>query len=84
MHSVEWQRKLDDALERLQELQDAMDELDHKLHQAEAMKGSWQPVGDLLIDSLQDHIGKIKVSFLRVAEYYINSNEKYLKILGNC
>lgn len=62
MRSVEWQKKLDDALERLQELQDATDELDHKLRQAEAMKGSWQPVGDLLIDSLQDHIGKIKVS----------------------
>ncbi|XP_044140659.1 dystrophin isoform X6 [Bufo gargarizans] len=67
VRSVEWQKKLDDALERLQELQDAMDELDHKLRQAEAMKGSWQPVGDLLIDSLQDHIGKIKAFRAEIA-----------------
>jgi len=38
-----------------------MDELDLKLRQAEVFKGSWQPVGDLLIDSLQDHLEKVKV-----------------------
>ncbi|KAM4047577.1 dystrophin isoform 5-T5 [Anomaloglossus baeobatrachus] len=75
VHSVEWQKKLDDALERLQELQDAMDELDHKLHQAEAMKGSWQPVGDLLIDSLQDHIGKIKAFRAEIAPIKNNVNQ---------
>ncbi|XP_069827110.1 dystrophin isoform X10 [Dendropsophus ebraccatus] len=73
--SVEWQKKLDDALERLQELQDAMDELDHKLRQAEAMKGSWQPVGDLLIDSLQDHIGKIKAFKAEIAPIKNNVNQ---------
>ncbi|XP_066434053.1 dystrophin isoform X1 [Eleutherodactylus coqui] len=75
VHSVEWQKKLDDALERLQELQDAMDELDHKLRQAEAMKGSWQPVGDLLIDSLQDHIGKIKAFRAEIAPIKNNVNQ---------
>ncbi|XP_072270336.1 dystrophin isoform X1 [Pyxicephalus adspersus] len=75
VRSVEWQKKLDDALERLQELQDAMDELDHKLHQAEAMKGSWQPVGDLLIDSLQDHIGKIKAFRAEIAPIKNNVNQ---------
>ncbi|XP_071992026.1 dystrophin isoform X12 [Engystomops pustulosus] len=74
-NSVEWQKKLDDALERLQELQDAMDELDHKLRQAEAMKGSWQPVGDLLIDSLQDHIGKIKAFRAEIAPIKNNVNQ---------
>ncbi|XP_023774103.1 dystrophin-like, partial [Cyanistes caeruleus] len=59
--SADWQKKIDDALERLQGLQEAMDELDLKLRQAEAFKGSWQPVGDLLIDSLQDHLEKVKV-----------------------
>ncbi|XP_056412125.1 dystrophin isoform X4 [Hyla sarda] len=73
--SLEWQKKLDDALERLQELQDAMDELDHKLCQAEAMKGSWQPVGDLLIDSLQDHIGKIKTFRAEIAPIKNNVNQ---------
>ncbi|XP_075708852.1 dystrophin isoform X3 [Rhinoderma darwinii] len=75
VRSVEWQKKLDDALERLQELQDAMDELDHKLRQAEAMKGSWQPVGDLLIDSLQDHIGKVKAYRAEIAPIKNNVNQ---------
>ncbi|XP_014809541.1 PREDICTED: dystrophin isoform X6 [Calidris pugnax] len=61
LQSADWQKKIDDALERLQGLQDAMDELDLKLRQAEVFKGSWQPVGDLLIDSLQDHLEKVKV-----------------------
>ncbi|XP_070221540.1 dystrophin isoform X1 [Bos mutus] len=60
LHSADWQRKIDEALERLQELQEATDELDLKLRQAEVIKGSWQPVGDLLIDSLQDHLEKVK------------------------
>ncbi|XP_053563574.1 dystrophin isoform X5 [Bombina bombina] len=74
-HSTEWQNKLDEALERLQELQEAMDELDHKLHQAEIMKGSWQPVGDLLIDSLQDHIGKVKTFREEIAPIKKNVNQ---------
>ncbi|KAM5290132.1 dystrophin isoform 2-T2 [Glossophaga mutica] len=60
LRSADWQRKLDEALERLQELQEAADELDLKLRQAEVIKGSWQPVGDLLIDTLQDHLEKVK------------------------
>uniref|UniRef100_A0A674KDF7 Dystrophin n=1 Tax=Terrapene triunguis TaxID=2587831 RepID=A0A674KDF7_9SAUR len=62
LHSADWQKKIDEALERLQELQEAMDELDLKLRQAEVTKSSWQPVGDLLIDSLQDYLEKVKVS----------------------
>uniref|UniRef100_A0A8C5M141 Dystrophin n=1 Tax=Leptobrachium leishanense TaxID=445787 RepID=A0A8C5M141_9ANUR len=73
--SAEWQKKIDEALERLQELEEAMDELDHKLHHAEAMKGSWQPVGDLLIDSLQDHIGKIKTYRADIAPIKNNVNQ---------
>ncbi|KAM9319377.1 dystrophin isoform 2-T2 [Gastrophryne carolinensis] len=75
VRSAEWQKKLDDVLERLQELQDAMDELDHKLYQAESMKGSWQPVGDLLIDSLQDHIEKIKAFQAEIAPIKNNVNQ---------
>ncbi|XP_068773159.1 dystrophin isoform X9 [Struthio camelus] len=61
LNSADWQKKIDDALGRLQGLQEAMDELDLKLRQAEVFKASWQPVGDLLIDSLQDHLEKVKV-----------------------
>ncbi|KAK6486831.1 dystrophin-like isoform X1 [Huso huso] len=65
--SADWQKKLDEALERLLELQEAMDELDLKLHQAEMVKQGWQPVGDLLIDSLQDHIEKLKAFRAEIA-----------------
>ncbi|XP_067848885.1 dystrophin isoform X4 [Heptranchias perlo] len=65
--SVDWQKRIDEALERLLELQDAMDELNLKLRQAEAIRDSWQPVGDLLIDSLQDHIEKVKAFRAEIA-----------------
>ncbi|MEE6470200.1 hypothetical protein FKM82_008892 [Ascaphus truei] len=39
------------------------------------MKGSWQPVGDLLIDSLQDHIGKIKAYRAEIAPIKENVNQ---------
>ncbi|XP_053737339.1 dystrophin isoform X2 [Synchiropus splendidus] len=57
-HVVGWHNQVEQALERLQELQSSMDQLDLRLTQAEEAKASWQPVGDLLIDSLQDHIDK--------------------------
>ncbi|XP_015219666.1 dystrophin isoform X7 [Lepisosteus oculatus] len=65
--AADWQRRLDGALERLLELQEAADELELKLRQAEMVKQSWQPVGDLLIDSLQDHIEKVKAFRAEVA-----------------
>ncbi|KAM6992528.1 utrophin isoform 4-T4 [Tautogolabrus adspersus] len=55
-HMGGWQSQVEGALERLQELQSSMDQLDLRLTRAEEAKATWQPVGDLLIDSLQDHI----------------------------
>ncbi|KAI1897629.1 hypothetical protein AGOR_G00085230 [Albula goreensis] len=57
-HAGSWQQQLDKALEKLQDLHSAMDQLDLRLAEAEDTKAGWQPVGDLLIDSLQDHIEK--------------------------
>ncbi|XP_077443822.1 utrophin isoform X2 [Stigmatopora argus] len=57
-HAGGWQNQVEQALERLQELQSSMDQLDLRLSRAEDAKSDWQPVGDLLIDSLQDHIDK--------------------------
>ncbi|CAB1343265.1 unnamed protein product, partial [Coregonus sp. 'balchen'] len=57
-HAEGWQSQLERALERLQELQSNMDQLDLRLARAVETKAGWQPVGDLLIDSLQDHIEK--------------------------
>ncbi|XP_053748030.1 dystrophin isoform X12 [Panthera pardus] len=87
LHSADWQRKIDEALERLQELQEATDELDLKLRQAEVIKGSWQPVGDLLIDSLQDHLEKVKVlrgeiTPLKENVSYVNDLARQLTTLG--
>lgn len=61
--SVEWQRRLELALDRLVELQEAEDLLDGQLRQAEMVKEAWEPVGDLLIDSLQEHIDRVKVGW---------------------
>ncbi|XP_011376775.1 dystrophin isoform X2 [Pteropus vampyrus] len=87
LHSTDWQRKLDEALERLQELQEATDELDLKLRQAEVIKGSWQPVGDLLIDSLQDHLEKVKalrgeIAPLKENVSHVNDVARQLTTLG--
>ncbi|XP_030578313.1 utrophin isoform X2 [Archocentrus centrarchus] len=57
-HVGGWQSQVEQALERLQELQSSMDQLDLRLTRAEEAKATWQPVGDLLIDSLQDHIDR--------------------------
>lgn len=53
-----WQKQVDKALEKLKELQGAMDELDTDIKEAELVRSGWKPVGDLLIDSLQDHLDK--------------------------
>ncbi|GCB73566.1 hypothetical protein scyTo_0002646 [Scyliorhinus torazame] len=53
-----WQEQVEKALEKLQELQKAMDDLEAHVITAEGVRTDWQPVGDLLIDSLQDHIDK--------------------------
>nr|XP_009930413.1 PREDICTED: utrophin [Opisthocomus hoazin] len=53
-----WQKQVDKALEKLKDLQCAMDDLDADLKEAENVRNAWKPVGDLLIDSLPDHIEK--------------------------
>uniref|UniRef100_A0A3B4ZYN5 Dystrophin n=1 Tax=Stegastes partitus TaxID=144197 RepID=A0A3B4ZYN5_9TELE len=60
VNSTDWQRRLELALDRLMELQDAEDLLDGQLRQAEMVKDAWEPVGDLLIDSLPEHIDRVK------------------------
>lgn len=49
------------TLERLLQIQAAMEELAVALEQAEGVRDAWEPVGDLFIDSLQDHIDATKV-----------------------
>uniref|UniRef100_A0AAY5K7T8 Dystrophin related protein 2 n=1 Tax=Esox lucius TaxID=8010 RepID=A0AAY5K7T8_ESOLU len=49
------------TLERLLQTQAAMEELGVALEQAEGVRDAWEPVGDLFIDSLQDHIDATKL-----------------------
>lgn len=54
-------RHMERTLERLLQIQAAMEELAVALDQAEGVRDAWEPVGDLFIDSLQDHIDATKV-----------------------
>lgn len=58
---VDRQRHMERTLERLLQVQAAMEELAHALEQADGVRNAWEPVGDLFIDSLQDHIDATKV-----------------------
>lgn len=60
-HLGSWHEQVECSLEKLQDLQSAMDRLDVHLSGPEEVKGRWQPVGELLIDSLQDHIDQTTV-----------------------
>uniref|UniRef100_A0AAY4EJB9 Dystrophin related protein 2 n=1 Tax=Denticeps clupeoides TaxID=299321 RepID=A0AAY4EJB9_9TELE len=58
---VDRHRHMELTLERLLQAQAAMAELAAALEQAEGVRDAWEPVGDLFIDSLQDHIDATKV-----------------------
>lgn len=62
-------RHMERTLERLLQIQAAMEELAVALEQAEGVRDAWEPVGDLFIDSLQDHIDATKVP--RHANHFI-------------
>lgn len=62
---VDRHRHMERTLERLLQIQAAMEELAVALEQAEGVRDAWEPVGDLFIDSLQDHIDATKVIRLR-------------------
>lgn len=58
---VDRHRHMERTLERLLQIQAAMEELAVALDQAEGVRDAWEPVGDLFIDSLQDHIDATKL-----------------------
>ena len=70
-----WQQQVDRALEKLQDLRNAMGQLELRLTEAEDSKVGWQPVGDLLIDSLQDHIEKTTVSTVACEDQHRHCNK---------
>ncbi len=74
-HAGTWQEQVDRVLDKLQDLQSSMDQLDLRLAQAEELKVGWQPVGELLIDSLQDHIDKTTVRYCSCQYYEFKKND---------
>lgn len=62
-NSTSWQRRLELALDRLMELQEAEDLLDAQLRQAELVKEAWEPLDQLSLTSLPEHIERVKVRF---------------------
>ncbi|XP_006024299.1 utrophin isoform X2 [Alligator sinensis] len=76
-----WQKQVDKALEKLKDLQCAMDDLDADLKEAENVRNGWKPVGDLVIDSLQDHIEKTTAFREEIAP--INLKVKTVNDLSN-
>jgi hypothetical protein len=58
---VDQHRHIERTLEQLLEIQGAMEELSTTLTQAEGVRATWEPIGDLFIDSLPEHIQAIKV-----------------------
>lgn len=58
---IDWQRSVEQHLQRLLELYKAEDHLDVQLQQAEMVKDSWEPVAEVPVHSLQEHIDTIRV-----------------------
>lgn len=58
---VDQHRHIERTLEQLLEIKGAMEELSMTLDQAESVCETWEPIGDLFIDSLPEHIQSTKV-----------------------
>ncbi|XP_071801510.1 dystrophin-like isoform X3 [Asterias amurensis] len=65
--SNQWQKRVDDVLAKMLGFHQAMDELNAKLHEAESLKSRWRLVGDIIIDSLPQHIEEVKRFQERIA-----------------
>ncbi|XP_027706465.1 utrophin isoform X3 [Vombatus ursinus] len=55
----DWQKQVNKALEKLSDLQGAMDDLDADLKEAEGVRNRWKPIRELLIDFLLDDIENV-------------------------
>ncbi|XP_053554928.1 dystrophin-related protein 2 isoform X2 [Bombina bombina] len=59
--SLDQHRHLERTLEQLRDLGVSMGEAREALAQAESVQASWEPIGDLFIDSLPEHIQATKM-----------------------
>uniref|UniRef100_A0A8D0HIU4 Dystrophin related protein 2 n=1 Tax=Sphenodon punctatus TaxID=8508 RepID=A0A8D0HIU4_SPHPU len=58
---VDQHRHIERTLEQLLEIKGTMEELNASLTQAESVRETWEPIGDLFIDSLPEHIQATKL-----------------------
>ncbi|XP_015282764.1 PREDICTED: dystrophin-related protein 2 [Gekko japonicus] len=58
---VDQHRHIERTLEQLLEIKGTMEELSITLDQAESVRETWEPIGDLFIDSLPEHIQATKL-----------------------
>ncbi|XP_039186512.1 dystrophin-related protein 2 isoform X3 [Crotalus tigris] len=58
---VDQHRHIERTLEQLLEIKGTMEELSTTLNQAESVQETWEPIGDLFIDSLPEHIQATKL-----------------------
>ncbi|XP_064602546.1 dystrophin-like isoform X2 [Liolophura sinensis] len=65
--SNEWQAQLDEVSEKMTMLHETMEDLDGQLGEADQEMSHWPPVGDIVIENLQDEIDKTKGFQHRVA-----------------
>lgn len=63
----EWQSQIDEVLEKMTVFHEAMDYLDEQLQESEDEKSKWKPVGDVIIENLQDEIDLTKAFQQRIA-----------------
>ncbi|KAG5284380.1 hypothetical protein AALO_G00026060 [Alosa alosa] len=55
------ERRLDAALTQVEDLQVSMSSLAVELEEALGVQEAWEPLGELLVDALQDHIDAIRL-----------------------
>nr|XP_033799840.1 dystrophin-related protein 2 isoform X2 [Geotrypetes seraphini] len=58
---IDQHRHIERTLEQLLEFKGAIEELETTLTQAEGVRDTWEPIGDLFIDSLPEHIQATKL-----------------------
>ncbi|KAL5009782.1 hypothetical protein ScPMuIL_012087 [Solemya velum] len=63
----EWQARLDETSEKMVQFEEGLEDLSEKLQGAEIEKTKWPPVGDIIIEQLQDYIEKNKAFQQQVA-----------------
>ncbi|KAL6463174.1 hypothetical protein MHYP_G00275650 [Metynnis hypsauchen] len=58
-HCSDRRRRLEGTVRGLEELQHSMEELQQEIEEAQGVQQAWEPLGELQIETLQDHVNAI-------------------------